>query len=1852
VNTNSALSIRKENWLGRRLPLWLAAAFVALGMVLVVGVQSAAAQDVGLCVQDLALLDDAPNNNNLQCTSNDVTIAKYNILNGVTSCIAGEDVTVELQAEVVGGSDARYDIGLFIALDGGTGLTGLCSRDFLTPTATVGGFTNLTSGVGPYLNLENNADKCGDVEQDELNLKNLQTVTIKCEDEDNDGILDVGSCISWDQQDAAPQCTSLLNTVPGSNAKCRCEPVQIGDVIVQQAARLQVIKDIVPNDAPGAFNLVITGTFKLTPTSFVQTYMTQTLNVGDNGTTGIITVPVGSNQAPGGRYTVTESAGAATTLADYTSIVSCVRRGTTTPVLASGALAASLTITPGDDIVCTFTNSYNKGTLQVVKDVAPDDPATNWAFTATGRSLMPVVNIAGDGAGAVQTVLTGTYAITETAGANTNLADYTTTWACTENGASYGSGSGTVLSVAVNANKAVVCTFTNTRKTGTVIITKVSNGGDGVFPFTGTGSGISPTFSITTTGGTANRTFLNVPTGTKYVTETVPTGWDLTNIVCSDPDNGSSVSLANKAATLDVDHNETVNCTFTNVKRGSLTITKTVDWNGFDPDPNQTYEICVTGPSYAGCGDAGATKSFPFNGGSQTWTDLIPGVYTVTEQSPTQSQGWMITIGNSPVTVPAGGSAGATVTNKRLQGELLILKTATTVFTRTFDWDIVKSVNPPVLNLFEGQPSVPVTYTIIVTKTLAGDSGFLVNGTVVVSNTSALTTVVNQPLDKLSNGTVVTLICPGVTFPKTLAPGAQFACSYSQPLGSSAALTNSVTVSLTNGTLFTGTAAVTFGNPTTLISDAVTISDTNGIEYPNVGGGSGAASFDFTYNESFGCSDLRTVYTGTVGGYDHVNVASLLGRNESDDATLRVNCFKLDVSKSANPAYTLTYTWAITKDVAPAVVDLLEGDATDVTYTVTVQRDNGTPGSHFVSGSVVITNPAPMSATVNLADVISNFGAVTTSCANPVVIAGNSQVSCAYATGLDGDETRNDATATLYGVNYTATAPIDFGSVTPLKVNEAISVTDSYTSATGMPWSFSSVSGSVSYDRPMNCSDVGAFTGGVATKYVDNTATITQTGADDDATVRVNCYRPLVSKDATPSFTRTYSWEITKTVTPESVDLFDGETANVTYTVSVAPSYVDSAFQVTGTVEIANPAPFTVTVDVADVLSDGSAANFTNCTNPVALGPESSVSCDYAAAPGAAVDGTNVVTVTTVFKAYTASAAFDFTDPTTEISKSITVDDINDVLADRSIGFTYGGSTSSVYSETVGCSLVNYNQGLNGQITINNTATVRGTAKSDSAQVDLNCYRLQATKNANTFFTETYNWALAKKASSTQLSFFDGDSAVVTYTLSVTKSAPVYSGQLVSGTIVISNPAPMAATLAAVTDVLGNLPATVSCPALTVAANSLLTCTYIVATPDQVNRTNVVTATQLLNNGGQTPYVGSALADFGAATVVKINDSIHVTDTNVSTVYPFSASGSASYTLPFTCANVQYNGLAGVKTVPNTAFVVETGANDSEIVRLDCYKLNVAKSAATSYTRTYTWTLDKSVSDTSLDLFEGETGTVTYTVDVVKTLLGESNFLVTGKITVTNPAPIAANVQSLLDAMTGPLNGTVNCGAVTSVAANSSLVCSYSAAPGDKTNRTNVATLTQKLGNGSTALYTGTAAVDFGSAQVTLVNDNAILSDPMMGQNVNLTNSGSVSYPSQVGCTDINFGVGTKVSFAQLNTALLLPYGFTDSESVSINCYRLAVSKTAVPTSTVGFDWTIEKSASPASLNLTSSQTAQVGYVVTVTKSIALQQNSVSGSIVISNPAPMAADVGQCGGRHDRQCGGRRELWRRSASGA
>ena len=64
---------------------------------------------------------------------------------------------------------------------------------------------------------------------------------------------------------------------------------------------------------------------------------------------------------------------------------------------------------------------------------------------------------------------------------------------------------------------------------GNVVINKVAVNGNGTFAYTGTGTGIDSSFGITTSGGTGSISFLEIPPGTKTVTETGPTSpWAFT----------------------------------------------------------------------------------------------------------------------------------------------------------------------------------------------------------------------------------------------------------------------------------------------------------------------------------------------------------------------------------------------------------------------------------------------------------------------------------------------------------------------------------------------------------------------------------------------------------------------------------------------------------------------------------------------------------------------------------------------------------------------------------------------------------------------------------------------------------------------------------------------------------------------------------------------------------------------------------------------------------------------------------------------------------------------------------------------------------------------------------------------------------------------------------------------------------------------------------------------------------------------------------------------------------------------------------------------------------------------------
>src|SRR5439155_1219561 len=95
----------------------------------------------------------------------------------------------------------------------------------------------------------------------------------------------------------------------------------------------------------------------------------------DGDTTGAITVNTGSS------HSVSELAGTATSIADYTSAIACTRNGSAAES-GSGTSLSGIGVAKDDVVVCTIGNT-RAGRLIVRKDAVPDDPQ-DFSFTAGG----------------------------------------------------------------------------------------------------------------------------------------------------------------------------------------------------------------------------------------------------------------------------------------------------------------------------------------------------------------------------------------------------------------------------------------------------------------------------------------------------------------------------------------------------------------------------------------------------------------------------------------------------------------------------------------------------------------------------------------------------------------------------------------------------------------------------------------------------------------------------------------------------------------------------------------------------------------------------------------------------------------------------------------------------------------------------------------------------------------------------------------------------------------------------------------------------------------------------------------------------------------------------------------------------------------------------------------------------------------------------------------------------------------------------------------------------------------------------------------------------------------------------
>ncbi len=267
-------------------PLHLVTLAVIILVVAVMASPRAGLAQGGTCIDDVT----GRTNN---CTANDVRISDLRNSEDI-SCEAGSDVELNLRARLVATANERYDIGTFVALDGGEARTGTCQQDYLPPPLSAGGTCSVSaeachwdgdcpsgeqctggydplSGAGPFFNAEAQEDAddlCGDIEQAVETFYDLVTVTVPCQDMNGDGYLDIGTCVSWDNNKNST-CVDVDGAIPGTAAKCNCELTTVGNVIVHGS--LQVTKVPVPDTLvePGGnveFTFVVTNPSQATVT--------------------------------------------------------------------------------------------------------------------------------------------------------------------------------------------------------------------------------------------------------------------------------------------------------------------------------------------------------------------------------------------------------------------------------------------------------------------------------------------------------------------------------------------------------------------------------------------------------------------------------------------------------------------------------------------------------------------------------------------------------------------------------------------------------------------------------------------------------------------------------------------------------------------------------------------------------------------------------------------------------------------------------------------------------------------------------------------------------------------------------------------------------------------------------------------------------------------------------------------------------------------------------------------------------------------------------------------------------------------------------------------------------------------------------------------------------------------------------------------------------------------------------------------------------------------------------------------------------------------------------------------------
>jgi len=500
----------------------------------------------------------------LGCTSNDINVASVTVNNGITSCTAGTSVTLDLSLLLRSNANQRFDIGVFVALDGKSPII----------RSNAGGSANC-SVVGvptsppPLANLDGNA--CGDISSSGPVSINIGTLTVPCTP-DATGNLVLPAVVTWDNSSSSTSCKAPPAQWVRASTKSNCSAGITARIPVTVTGKITVVKNTTPSGSPGSFAFNASGS-AVSPAAFsLSAGQQQVLNTAQLTTTAQV-------------YTVTEQAAAGFDL----SSLQCVNDldNLTHPEFVTVDLSArTATIRMSSNptlgltsATCSFGNT-RQSSITVVKKTLGGDAT----FEFSGPSPFAITTLAGTGQRAFPALPPGTYTVSEIVPPG---------WTRSSTVCTDPTGDTTVVggaaTVKLGAGEDVTCTYTDT-KLGAIQVSKSTVGGNGTFTFTG-----PQNFQITTTSGAGGPfTLPDIVPGIYTITESVPADWKLNSIVCTDPSNNSTTS--GSTATVNIAPGEVVACTFTNTKQASVTVEKqTLGGDGtFAFTGSQSFSITTT----------------------------------------------------------------------------------------------------------------------------------------------------------------------------------------------------------------------------------------------------------------------------------------------------------------------------------------------------------------------------------------------------------------------------------------------------------------------------------------------------------------------------------------------------------------------------------------------------------------------------------------------------------------------------------------------------------------------------------------------------------------------------------------------------------------------------------------------------------------------------------------------------------------------------------------------------------------------------------------------------------------------------------------------------------------------------------------------------------------------------------------------------------------------------------------------------------------------------------------------------------------------------------------------------------